>query len=177
MAFVITVRIHAREEGIPMDAGWAISIAKVMDKEIAAEVETVIKTGKNQKFEDHLNTCKACRELVFNFQSVSSSGDAKRADEPNPFIQTRTIQKIESEFERGNMPHFAFSKRILQPLMLSTIILTAVVIGLALGKQVDSEFSSNLSRQNGIQVMKSDLYITDFTHEDNALRKVVITIL
>ena len=123
---------------------------------------------KNQKFEDHLNTCKRCRELVLNFQSVSSSIDARRADEPNPFIQTRTIQKIESELERGNMPHFAFSKRILQPFMLSTIILTAVVIGFALGKQVDSEFSTNLSRQNDIQFMKSDLYITDFTDEDNA---------
>lgn len=123
---------------------------------------------KNQKFEDHLHICKSCRELVLNFQSVSSSIDARRADEPNPFIQTRTIRKIESELERGNMPHFTFSKRILQPLMLSTIILTAVVIGLALGNQVDSEFSTKLSRQNDIQFMKSDLYITDFTDEDNA---------
>jgi len=123
---------------------------------------------KNQKFEDHLKTCKRCRELVLNFHSVSASIVARRADEPNPFIQTRTIQKIESELERGNRLYFAFPKRILQPLMLTTIILTAVVIGLAIGKQVDSEFSMNLSRQNDIQFMKSDLYITDFTDEDNA---------
>jgi predicted anti-sigma-YlaC factor YlaD len=122
---------------------------------------------KNQKFEDHINTCIKCRELVHNFHSVSASIEAKRADEPNPFIQTRTIQKIESELERGNKPYFAFSKRIFQPFMLSTIILTAVFIGLVLGKQVDSEFSGNLSRQNDIQFMKSDLYITDFTVEDN----------
>ena len=51
--------------------------------------------------------------------------------------------------------------------MLSAIILTAVVIGFALGRQVDSEFSLNLSRQNDIEFMKSDLYITDFTDEDN----------
>jgi hypothetical protein len=122
---------------------------------------------KNQKFEVHLNTCIRCSELVLNFHSVAASIDARRADEPNPFIRTRTILKIESELERGNRPHFAFSKRILQPLMLSTIILTAVFIGLVLGKQVDSEFSGNLSRQNDIQFMKSDLYISDFTDEDN----------
>jgi predicted anti-sigma-YlaC factor YlaD len=122
---------------------------------------------KNQKFEAHLNTCKKCRELVLNFQSVSASIDARRADEPNPFIQTRTIRKIESELERGNKRYVAFSQRILQPIMLSTLILTAVVIGLTIGKQVDSEFSLNMSRQNDIQFMKSDLYITDFTDEDN----------
>jgi RNA polymerase sigma-70 factor (ECF subfamily) len=37
--------MQAREEAIPKDAGWEISIAMVMDKEIAAEVETVISTG------------------------------------------------------------------------------------------------------------------------------------
>ena len=130
--------------------------------------EKKLSREKYQKFEDHLITCKSCRELVLNFQSVSSSIDARRADEPNPFILTRTIQKIESELERGNRPYFAFSNRILQPFMLSTIILTAVVIGLAIGKQVDSEFSTNLSRQNDIQFMKSDLYITVFTDEVNA---------
>jgi hypothetical protein len=122
---------------------------------------------KTQKFEDHINTCKRCSELVLHFHAVSGSIDARRADEPNPFIQTRTIQKIESELERGYNPYFSFRKRIFQPLMLSAIILTAVVIGFALGKQVDSEFSLNLSRQNDIQFMKSDLYITDFTDEDN----------
>jgi hypothetical protein len=45
MAFVITVRMQAREEAIPRDVGWVISIAMVMDKEIAPEVETVINTG------------------------------------------------------------------------------------------------------------------------------------
>ena len=54
MAFVITVRMQAREEAIPMDAGWAISIAMVMDKEIAAEVETGINTGMAKGIKIHL---------------------------------------------------------------------------------------------------------------------------
>ena len=53
MAFVITVQMQAREEAIPMDAGWAISIAMVMDKEIAAEVETVISTGMAKGIKIH----------------------------------------------------------------------------------------------------------------------------
>ena len=51
--------------------------------------------------------------------------------------------------------------------MLSTIILTAVVIGLSLGKHINSEFSLDATRQSDILFMKSDLYITDFTNEDN----------
>ena len=54
MAFVITVQMQAREEAIPMDAGWAISIAMVMDKEIAAEVETAINTGMAKGIKIHL---------------------------------------------------------------------------------------------------------------------------
>jgi hypothetical protein len=122
---------------------------------------------KNQIFEDHLHTCSDCSQLVINFRSVSDLIEAKKANEPAPFIQTRTIRKIESELERGNRPHFAFSKRILQPLLLSTIMLTAVVIGFSLGKHLDSEFSLDVTRQNDIQFMKSDLFITDFTDENN----------
>ena len=54
MAFVITVRMQAREEAIPMDAGWAISIAMVMDKEIAVEVETGINTDMAKEIKIHL---------------------------------------------------------------------------------------------------------------------------
>ena len=54
MAFVITVLMQVREEAIPMDAGWAISIAMVMDKEIAAEVETGINTGMAMGIKIHL---------------------------------------------------------------------------------------------------------------------------
>ena len=53
MAYVIIVQIQAREEATPMDAGWAISIAMVMDKEIAAEVETVINTGMAKGIKIH----------------------------------------------------------------------------------------------------------------------------
>jgi hypothetical protein len=53
MAFVITVRMQAREGAIQMDAEWAISIAMVMDKEIAAEVETVINTGMAKGIKIH----------------------------------------------------------------------------------------------------------------------------
>ena len=53
MAFVITVLMRVREEAIPMDAGWAISIAMVMDMEIAAEVETGINTGMAKEIKIH----------------------------------------------------------------------------------------------------------------------------
>jgi hypothetical protein len=129
--------------------------------------ENTLSSENHQLFEDHVRKCSDCVQFVNKFLQISNIFEAKRVEEPNPFIHTRTILKIESALERGNKPSFAFSKKILQPLMLSTGILMAVVIGFALGKQVDSARSMNLSRQNDIQFMKSDLYFTDFMDEDN----------
>ena len=129
--------------------------------------ENKLSLEEKHVFEDHLYTCNRCKNLSFNFNSVTTLINSKRDAAPDPFIQTRTLQKITSVLEGGNKSYFAFSKRTLQPLVLSSIFFAAVVIGFALGKQVDSEFSMNLSRQYDIQFMKSDLYITDFMDEDN----------
>ncbi|MCK9422481.1 MAG: zf-HC2 domain-containing protein [Bacteroidales bacterium] len=131
--------------------------------------ENKLSGEKKQMFEDHLLICHKCTQLVQYFKSISKIFEAKRSDEPNPFIETRTIQRIEAELKHGNIPAFTFSHRIFQPLLVSIIIFVASLIGFSLGKEVDKEISINLLRQNDIQTMKSDLYITDFMDENNTI--------
>lgn len=122
-----------------------------------------------KEFEDHLHSCNACSLVVSEFQSVISFMDEKKAVEPNPYISTRIIQRIESQIEGAKNKSGPFFQRILQPVLLSFLLLVAVVIGFSIVQQKEMRYSENTIHQKDIQAMKSDLYIPDFIDEDNTL--------
>ena len=119
------------------------------------------------EFKDHLLSCGECSRAFADFQEAMSVIDLKRSDTFNPFIATRTIRRIEAEFERENKGTATFFRRILQPVMVSIILLFAVMIGFSIGRKIDAKNSGQQTRQNNIQAMKSDLYITAFMDESD----------
>ena len=121
---------------------------------------------EKQKFEDHLHSCTDCTRIVSEFQSVAAIMDKKKADSPNPFIETRTLQKIESALAPPLPP--AVFRRILQPLLVSFSLIFAIAAGYSIGKQIDTKYALSLTRQYDIETMKSDLNIPDFTVEDDS---------
>jgi hypothetical protein len=120
-----------------------------------------------KEFEDHLHSCLECSRIVSDFQSVTSIIDEKKSDEPNPFMQTRIIQRIESQMEREKATPNPVFQRILRPISVSFLLLIAVIIGFSIVKQRDTRISDNINHQNSIQTMKSGLNIPDFIDEDN----------
>ncbi len=133
-------------------------------KNLFSYQEKQLPGDEKQKFEDHLHSCTDCTRIVSEFQSVAAIIDRKKADSPNPFIQTRTIQKIESVLER-TPPAF---RRFLQPVLVSFSLIFAIVTGYSIGKQIDTTNTLSLTRQQDIETMKSDLNIPDFTVEENS---------
>jgi len=119
-----------------------------------------------KKFKDHLHSCEECSRIISDFQSVTSIIDKKKAEEPNPFIRTRILQRIESEIEGVREKPNPFFQRILQPISLSLFLLIAIIIGFSTVKQKVTRYSDNIIHQKDIQVMKSDLKIQDFIDED-----------
>ncbi len=121
-----------------------------------------------QEFEDHLHSCEECSRIVSDFQSVTSFIDKKKSDEPSPFIQTRILQRIETQMEGARKKENIFFQRILRPISVSLILLIAIIIGFSIGKQRETRFANNIDHQNDIQTMKSELNIPDFIDEDNS---------
>ena len=120
-----------------------------------------------KEFEDHLHACKECTRIVSDFQSVTSFIDEKKSDEPNPFIRTRILQRIESQLERERVTSDSGFQKILRPISVSFLLLIAIIIGFSIVKPLETRTSDNINHQNDIQVMKSELNIPDFIDEDN----------
>jgi hypothetical protein len=119
-----------------------------------------------KEFKDHLHSCEECSRIVSDFQSVTSFIDEKKSNEPNPFIGTRIIQRLESQIEQTREKTNPFFQRILRPISVSFIMLIAVIIGFSIVKMKDTRLSDNTKHQDDIQAMKSGLHIPDFIDED-----------
>ena len=119
------------------------------------------------EFENHLHSCAECSRIVSEFHTVISIIEKKKSDEPNPFMQTRTIQQIESQLEGEQEHSIPVFQRILRPLSFSFMLLVAMLIGFSLIKQRHEGFVDVNRHQNSIQAMKSELNIPDFIDEDN----------
>ena len=128
--------------------------------------EKLLSGNDLKEFEDHLLHCLECSLIVSDFQSVASLIDHKKSAEVNDFFQTRTLQRIASDLDRVRNAPGRGLQRILQPVMISFLLLSAVLIGLSIGKRFDSKNSLNPTHLNNIEAMKSDLFIKDFMDED-----------
>ena len=128
--------------------------------------EKLLSGNDLKEFEDHLLQCRECSLIASDFQSVTSLIDHKKSVEVNDFFQTRTLQRIASELEQVRNTPGAGLQSILQPIMISFLLLAAVVIGLSIGKRFDSKHASITAHVKNIETMKSDLFIKDFMDED-----------
>ncbi|MEI6433603.1 MAG: zf-HC2 domain-containing protein [Bacteroidota bacterium] len=131
--------------------------------------EKQLSEKENKAFEDHLHSCGECYGIVAGFQAVAAVIDQKKADEPNPFIRTRTIQRIESALEQSKETVNPLFRRSLQPVIVSLFLLISVAIGFSIGKQINSNFTRNNEHNIEIEDMKSGLSIADFIDEDYML--------
>ena len=128
--------------------------------------EKLLSGNDLKEFEDHLLLCEECSLIVSDFQSVTSLIDHKKSVEVNDFFQTRTLQRIASDLDRVRNAPGRGLQRILQPVMISFLLLSAVLIGLSIGKRFDSKHASITAHVKNIETMKSDLFIKDFMDED-----------
>ena len=128
--------------------------------------EQQLSDEKQKEFEEHVHSCEECSRIAAGFQSVAAIMDKKKSLELNPFIRTRTIQRIETELEKINEIRYPLFRRSLQPVLISLLLMIAIAIGFSVGKKLDTTLSMNNDHHQEIQQMKSELFIQDFIDED-----------
>ena len=128
--------------------------------------EKTLSEDEKLEFEAHLASCHNCNRIAAGFQFVTASVNMKKDDKPDPFIGTRTIQRIESELEHGSITTNPLFWSKLQPVIVSLLLLISVVLGFSIGSQIDAAFSLTSEHDQKIQMMKSGLSIPDFIDEN-----------
>ncbi|MEI7500263.1 MAG: zf-HC2 domain-containing protein [Bacteroidota bacterium] len=120
-------------------------------------------------YKDHLASCKACQRLNSGFRNLAEIIETEKVTEPNPFAATRIIQRIEAEFEKSQSGIDHVWIRILQPVAIAIALMVGILIGTYSAKTGKSSANQLVNKENHIQFLKSDLYISEFTDEDKNL--------
>jgi hypothetical protein len=92
--------------------------------------------------------------------------ETSRQVEVSPFAETRAIGRIEGYLESKTAVNRPFLSRILQPVLVSFLLMAAVAIGLSLGTKLGKGPAGDLARERDIRAMQADLYLSEFIDED-----------
>ena len=137
-------------------------------KNLFGIVENTLPQSVRDEIENHLHSCQDCRAILSEFRQTIGLIEKEASVEPNPFTGTRILQHVESalfsEYHRRQRSLY----RVLQPALLAFSLLLAVLIGFAIGKRGMNDFQANSARQE-IESIRSDLFISDLTNDDNIL--------
>lgn len=127
-------------------------------------------SDEDQKaMEAHLSDCVSCAELNRGFINVSDLIVSEKKTEPNPFMATRILQYIEAGLEQPESQNSPVWLRILQPVAIAVALITGIFIGSYTAKTGNTDNSQLVNKTEHIQFLKSDLYISEFTDENNIL--------
>jgi len=128
--------------------------------------ENKLSDGELKTFKDHLHGCPDCSRILSNFQVAISGIEGKKSVQPDPFIQTRILQRVESNLERMRSKSHIQLLRILGTISVSFLILGASIIGFSVIKQRDTTFTESINHERNIQAIKSELNFPDFVDEE-----------
>ncbi len=127
--------------------------------------ENRLSEEENYALAEHLKSCSDCLAISVGAKSMDELIRQKKSEQPNPFIHTRTIQRIESETGRSAAWYMPVKNRILNPIMFSVLLLIGIGSGSFTGWKIYYKTVSNAEHQKELESIRSGLSIDDFIDE------------
>jgi hypothetical protein len=116
-------------------------------------VEKSLPRDEMQQVEEHLHSCKECKQscdiLKASFQLI----DAEKDIVVNPFLHTRIIQKLE---DKKSYSIFSL-KRVLQPVLVSALLVVGISFGVGLGHVTTKTNNDTLVSNSSNELFFNDL--------------------
>ena len=103
-------------------------------------------------------------KIIDNMMEYHKSG------KPNPFVTTRIMQRIDSEFFSQEKTVFPTWMRILQPVTVAAALVIGIIIGAYTARSGQDTDAQAISSKNTIETLRTDFYISELTNEDNILK-------
>ena len=137
-------------------------------KNLFGIVEDSLPPSVGAEIESLLRSCRDCQEILTEFRQTMGLIEKDTSAEPNPFTGTRILQHLESALSPEYYRRQRSLYRVLQPAVLTLSLLLAVFIGFAIGKKGMNDIQVNSAMQE-IESIRSELFISDLTDEENIL--------
>ncbi len=117
----------------------------------------------------HIQCCPACKKIVDEFNAIVKLINKEKEREPDPLSGKRILQYINSKLEKRQTGRILAWLRVLTPLALAASILIGIFIGRFAAKQGIPSDDILTNQNQDIELIKSELYISDFIDEDKTL--------
>ncbi len=82
----------------------------------------------------HLGGCEECNSYYISMLVTGKMVEKELTAEPNPFLVTRIMAKVESLQEAASEVRPSFTRRVLQPALVILMLAAAVFAGITAGK-------------------------------------------
>lgn len=127
--------------------------------------ENQLSDQEKNAVEEHLKSCRECSAISSGVISMNNLIQFKKSEQPNPFVHTRTFQRIGSEAEKPVAWHTHLVKRVLRPVAISLLFMIAVGSGSLIGWYIHQRTNYDVEQQNELASIRSGLSIDDFIDE------------
>ena len=136
---------------------------------IFAFLEGSLSEELRQSYECHLASCTACSRLLTEFKTLDVIIEQEKAGEPNPFVSSRILQRLETEFIRPEKSYYPVLIRVFQPVIIAIALLCGIIIGTYTAKKDKAPANQLVDTSENIEFLRSSLFISEFADEDKIL--------
>lgn len=116
-------------------------------------------------FEEHAERCQSCKATYERLKALNQAISLEKSLEPNPFIQTRILQKLE-DAKAYRQVHTPI---VLRPILLTLGLIVALTTGFLIGTSGSLKKSQSEMENLNIETLRSDFFVRDFADEDISL--------
>lgn len=132
-------------------------------------MEGSLSPEQEARFNAHLEQCSSCSSLAREFHLLGETIIKEKRLEPNPFLKTRILQHIDNHNLDAHSERGYHLPRILQPAIITISLVAALLTGYLLGRQATPGNPQSAMIREQIEVLRSDLFTTDFIDENKSL--------
>jgi anti-sigma factor RsiW len=133
-----------------------------------AIAEETLQPAERETVEAHLRVCPECAQLINRFRSINDTVQTTRSVEPNPYLSNRTIAHLDSLYLRNSESQPVWNRFFLRPAFAGLFVGLAILSGIFLGRNAVTNHSKD-SQASTIEVLRSELYISELADEDLSL--------
>lgn len=134
---------------------------KTVSEKLISYSNRELSVSENELLKTHLENCGSCQTLYAELEATLNLIEKRKSVKPNPFLYTRIKQRLEATEHRTNHPvYIPVYKKIVQPVLLSFLLVSGIFIGIKLGNICVSNQPSGLSKSQ-----TTEFYFNDFQQE------------
>lgn len=117
-------------------------------------------------FNNHLNECQKCNELYQNISSTISLFPERENINVDMYFYTRLKQRMENKLSKNVFG--IFTRRILQPLIVSSFVIIGIIIGNYIGNHYIISYTNNNEdiRNVNVKAYAEENYIVELNNDN-----------